>query len=155
MIGTNNKLDKDAAYRLTEWEWLKLQLTVFRFHSEMLSTSYEFRDGESRFFEKTWAPKPAEIACMIFGRHTTELLRLRKSREEQLEYYRAWMELERAKIERAAKSLPTLKRQFDSQIHVAFVIMHHYGMGSSRVCMFWRDVVTWFAKGQPEDRHPA
>jgi hypothetical protein len=143
-------LNKTMLYHVSEWDWLKIQLMVARRSSELLSCLYEFRGSDSPMFEKPWLPETVDIVCMIFGAHTREMIQNRASKEEQLEYYQAWVRLEKAKIEKIVRTLPVLGKEFDFGAHVAFMIMHAYGMGSSKVCMLIGDDVTWFSNEPPE-----
>lgn len=148
-------VDKNAIYRVTEWEWLKLQikLSTMDSKSETLSARYEFRDSKEPAmfnFRKASLPRKVDIVCMIFGAYTNELIRSGASKKEQLEYYPGWVRLEKQRMEKILNTLPILKKQLNLNTHAAFLIMHHYGMGSSRVCMFLGDEVTWFKKGRPD-----
>lgn len=127
-------LSWDTRFHVTEWSWLevRLELRSLRLRSELYSVSFELDQ-----------PTQPPILCRIYGLEASRMVERNATREEQLEYYRDWFEMEREALIEELGRLPVLGKEIDLDHHVAFAIMDHYGMGSSEICRFHGGTVIW------------
>lgn len=126
----------ETPFTLTEWEWFKLKLELYslRTRSEMYSVSFDFR-----------LERDEKLDCLIYARHAQTMIEQQAGREEQLEYYEGWVRTEKTHLAEVLDELPVMRDELDLNRHVRFLIMYSYGMGSSIICEFLGDKLTWRA----------
>jgi hypothetical protein len=131
-------MKKDTPYHVTEWDWLQLQLKIFCLQVYPSGSKYT----ASYVFDQPGSDIP--VHCAIFCSITEELLELEKTKAEQLQYYRAWVDGEKDILRRHVAPLPTLRDQLDLERHVVFSICIPAGCGAATDhCQIIGDTVRW------------
>lgn len=132
-----------AKYSITEWEWLKVQL---RLRSREISapkfqTRYTFADSPGQSLKQRFPD--AVIECSFWCETTKLLLEKKASRTEHLEYYSRWVHSEEVRLGEIIASFPEMSKEFDFKRHIAYAILHAYGMGSLAICHFYGEEFRW------------
>ena len=125
-------MSEGLPYRITETEWLQLLLDVMSLkergahHSE----SYVVENG-------------ATVRCTIWNSSAQAMVDKGSSRDEQLRYYKTWVQAARARVHQKASRLPGIGSSFDPVRNVIVEIAYGYGMGAYPICVFDGETVTW------------
>ena len=141
-------LEEVKMFKITEWEWFKVQLRLhaLEYSAAMFGKRYQFNATVPNIAapaNKLRVP----VLCTIYGQQVQTMTEKGDSREEQLAYYRDWVEGEKQLIDRVLEDLPDLRSRFDPNRDVAFVIVYNYGMGGHPVCTFIHGAVHWSETG--------
>lgn len=117
---TNPKID--AEFRITERDWLKVQLDLY----SLKSRGTDF----SAWFEV----RSAEVICNI---HTTSIENMRRakmSKEEHERSYLSWANSQRTAFSDIICQFPTLSRLLDPDRNLTININDDCGKGAVTVC---------------------
>jgi hypothetical protein len=129
------RLGAEAA-RVSELDWFRLQLQLLAIESKAPKRSVRYEIDEDA--------SASLIGCGIYHDTAQVFMEDGTSKEEQLSYYRDWVEGEADRIEKITVTLRTLGERFRVREHITFTIYAPYGMGSTRVCTIKGSTVEWF-----------
>ena len=134
----------EAAYPLTEWNWLKTQLRLraLELNGQKFVTRYTFFDDKEGGPLSSGFPD-AIIQCSFWCETTDRLLEEKAPRANHLRFYPSWVEAEYQGLNRIVALLPTLSQEFQPKKHLLFTILHDYGGGSVAVCHFYGGTIHW------------
>jgi hypothetical protein len=122
-------------FRVTEWDWFKLQLRIhaLEYSGEAFGESYRFDTAVPTIFT-SGARIDAHVICSIYGDHVQTMIERGASKQEQLAYYLDWIEGQKQVMDTILESLPSLRSTLDLTSDVAYLIVYNYGMGGGPVC---------------------
>jgi hypothetical protein len=122
----------DAPYSVSEWQWLKLQLTLHKLESRCfsfyLSYTYDEREGN--------------IICDIWANPGYEQTKI-GNREKLKDIYDQHVLFERNVIHMIIEGLPVLRQEFDVKKNVTIQFLESNGMGSTLICEYRSSEVIW------------
>ena len=124
----------DAAFNITEWDWLKLSLDVLglRSRGNYVSIHYQFDDTERT------------ITCLIHWSWSDTVKKEKVSREKNFEVYLGWYKSQVQQINKIMERLPQMKASFDFNKHFSLRMMQETpGMSPNMICAITGDDVSW------------
>lgn len=127
-------MNKTELYKLTEWDWFKLQLQIYALQrrAALFSFFFEFKE---------------EINCVVCSMHGVSIEEtLKETTEKSIlmeDFFSSWIPSIKRQVSKVLAALPVLSQEFDLETNLEFEIMHDYGMGASLVCRIVGREVSW------------
>jgi hypothetical protein len=116
----NSKFDADM--RITERDWLKVQLDLY---------SLKTRGSDfSTYFQVEWT----EVICNIHSKSIESMRRAKMTKEKHEEFFLAWAKAERQYFSDVICQFPTLSKLFNLDRNFTININDDYGKGAVTVC---------------------
>ena len=128
--------DTNAPFKLTEWIWFKTQLRLYSLERERRSPLFGV------YFDIN--DEQRTIVCGLYHSRLEDIFRETTDKEILYEeYFSGWVRTQRRAIANILRDLPTLGGELDSERDVVYQILSNYGTGSTLVCTFTGNEVSW------------
>lgn len=125
----------DAIFKVTEWDWLKIQLDLeaLKSRGNYVSKHYCFDDDNRT------------ITCSISWKYSKEEKTEKVLKRENLEVYMGWLKAEQMIIKKIMEPLSNMRTSFNLKKHFILEMLQETpGMSPNLICQIKGDEITWW-----------